>query len=91
MLIRHTLALSVSGIALVGGAALLAVLSLESATTAEEQAASIQRLHSLGLAQIPPTATATPEAEQPCVDGGGAFCVYTVVTGDTLSGIATRL
>jgi murein DD-endopeptidase MepM/ murein hydrolase activator NlpD len=37
-----------------------------------------------------PVATATPEAE-PCVDSGDAYCVYTVVKGDTLSGIATRL
>ena len=73
---------------------LLAVLSLESATTPEEQADSIRRLHSLGLSQITatatPVATATPEAEL-CADGGDAYCVYTVVQGDTLSGIATRL
>jgi murein DD-endopeptidase MepM/ murein hydrolase activator NlpD len=73
---------------------LLAVLSIESATTAEEQADSIRRLHSLGLPEVQATATPEPTATpapEACVDDGDAFCVYTVVQGDTLSGIATRL
>jgi len=78
----------------VGDSLLLAVLSLESANTPEEQADSIRRLHSLGLSQITatatPVATATPEADL-CDDGGDAYCIYTVVQGDTLSGIAARL